>query len=302
MKTTLVSKYDYLFKHNIENHVKNIIIYTENDNWSINQDYSNIDIKEHNIWKNLFNKVYDDAFMYGTDMYRKGMNILADNIDNFKYQIPNLSNISKIIYKNTQWNIKVVAGFVDEVIFFELLKEKNFPSSDIIRLSQRFYDKYKNTNVRNDLSYTPEPDIFHEIFGHAPFLLDKKYAQLMNDIGSLGYDIIFNENLSEDLKSHNLKRLQNFVWWTLEFGLIKSSCDLGYEIYGAGILSSYNEIQNVIKYIKSKDKNVIEYDIEKVVMNRFDYSDLQDRYYAIESFDTLVDSFYSNKDIFLYKG
>ena len=83
MKTDLISKYDYLFKHNIENHIKNIIIYKENDNWSIKQDYSNIDVKAHIIWKNLFSKVYDDAFMYGTDMYREGMNILANNIENF---------------------------------------------------------------------------------------------------------------------------------------------------------------------------------------------------------------------------
>ena len=57
MKTTLHSKYDYLFKHNVKNHVKNIIIYGENDNWMINQNYKNIDNEEHNIWKELFKKV-----------------------------------------------------------------------------------------------------------------------------------------------------------------------------------------------------------------------------------------------------
>ena len=302
MKTDLTSKYDYLFKHNIENHVKNIIIYKENDNWSINQNYGNIDVNEHHIWRNLFEKVYNDALKYGTDMYRDGMNILINNNVTFKNKIPNLNNISKILNKKSGWNIEVVAGFVDEVIFFELLKEKRFPSSDIIRLSDRFYKKYKNTNVRNDLSYTPEPDIFHEIFGHAPFLLNNQYAKLMNDVGHLGCEIIFDNAISEDLKSHNLKRLQNFVWWTLEFGLVNSSNNLGYEIYGAGILSSHNEIQNVLKYIKYNSDKIIKYDIEKIVMNRFDYSDLQDRYYVIESFNALIDSFYSNKDIFLFKG
>jgi len=302
MKTTLVSKYDCLFKHNIENHVKNIIIYKEDDNWSIDQDYENIDIQEHCIWKDLFDKVYKDAIKYGTDMYRKGMNTLVSNNELFKNKIPNLNNISATLNKNTGWNIKVVAGFVDEVIFFELLRIKNFPSSDIIRLSDRFNNKYKNTNVRNDLSYTPEPDIFHEIFGHAPFLLNNQYAQFMNDIGHLGCEIIFDDSISEDLKSHNLKRLQNFVWWTLEFGLVKSSNNLGFEIYGAGILSSYNEIQNVLKFTNHNAGNIINYDIDKVAMNRFDYSDLQDRYYIIESFDSLIDSFHSNKDIFLFNG
>ena len=49
MKTDLISKYDYLFKHNIENNIKNIIIYKEEDNWSISQNYENIDKKEHVI-------------------------------------------------------------------------------------------------------------------------------------------------------------------------------------------------------------------------------------------------------------
>ena len=235
-------------------------------------------------------------------MYREGLNILIEKNATFKNKMPNLNKISLILNKYTDWNIKVVAGFVDEVIFFELLKNKFFPSSDIIRLSDRFYNKYRNTNVRNDLSYTPEPDIFHEIFGHAPFLLNDKYCKLMHDIGHLGCEIIFNDSFSNDLRSHNLKRLQNFVWWTLEFGLINSSNELGYEIYGAGILSSYNEIQNVIEYIKNGNKKIINYDIEKVVMNRFDYSYLQDRYYVIDSFDKLIDSFNSNKDIFLFKG
>ena len=178
-----------------------------------------------------------------------------------------------------------------------MLKEKLFPSSDIIRLSKRFFNKYNDTSIRNELSYTPEPDIFQEIFGHSPFLLNENYAYLMEKIGELGCEIIFNSSLTKDLRSHNLKRLQNFVWWTLEFGLVKTDNDLGFDIYGAGILSSYHDIQNVISSIKN-NKNILPYSLVDVGLTRFDYSNLQDRYYYINSFDELIDDFENNKEFF----
>ena len=294
MKTSLTSKFDYLFKHNVRNHVKNIIIYSNNDKWSIDQ---SIDINDHAIWKELYDSAYMSAYNNSTNMYKKGLDIFCDKVNNFPFEIPNLQNISSIINDVTGWKIETVAGFVDEIIFFKLLSNKLFPSSDIIRQSNRFYTKYKDTNVRNDLSYTPEPDIFHEIFGHAPFLLSKEYCQLLQDIGILGCEIIENKLLSEDLKIHNLKRLQNFVWWTLEFGLIKGDNDKDIRIYGAGILSSSNEVNHALK-----SSNIIDYNIETIIMTRFDYSELQDRYFIIDSFDNLIKSFNENKSLFFYNG
>ena len=66
-------------------------------------------------------------------------------------------------------------------------------------------------------------------------------------IGLLGYEIIKNKReLGPDLVAHNLKRLQNFSWWTYEYGLLKNygetdhlrreRNDIDYEIYGAGII------------------------------------------------------------------
>ena len=296
MQTAKKSKYDYLFKHNIDNYVKNIIVYNKKDVWSIDQAYELIDNEEHIIWKNLFRKVRPHAYNSSSDMFKNGLDFLCSHANEFDSKIPNLDNISKLIMNETGWQIKTVSGFVDEVIFFELLANKFFPSSDIIRLSNRFYDKYKNTNVKNVLSYTPEPDIFHEIFGHAPFLLNKDYSLLLEKIGKLGCSILSSKVLSEDLITHNLKRLQNFVWWTLEFGLVEASNSRGYEIYGAGILSSFDEIEHVV----NNKANIIEYNFEEIIMTRFDYSNLQDRYYLIDSFNTLLNDFDRNQDQFFY--
>ena len=37
-------------------------------------------------------------------------------------------------------------------------------------------------------------------------------------------------------------------------------------------------------------------------MTRFDYSELQDRYFIIDSFDDLIKSFNENKSLFFYNG
>ncbi len=66
-------------------------------------------------------------------------------------------------------------------------------------------------DIQNDEGYTPEPDIFHDIQGHIPFLMNKEYANFMHEVGVLGDAILKNErNLDPELVAHNLKRLQNF--------------------------------------------------------------------------------------------
>ena len=208
-----------------------------------------------------------------------------------------------------------VAGFLDETLYFYLNANRKFPVTDIIRQSPRFDEKYSGVKIENEAGYVPEPDIFHDIQGHIPFLMNKDYADFMHDVGILGYEILKDERgLGKDLVYHNLKRLQNFAWWTYEFGLLKNDGDtdkfrrqpndIEYEIYGAGIVSSYDETLNIVKCAKneSKKSEFLPYDIEEIVMTCFDYSSLQNRYYIVDSLENLYNSFRDNRDIFWYEG
>ena len=145
--------------------------------------------------------------------------------------------------------------------------------------------------------------------------MNKDYAQFMWEIGVLGDEIIKDKGgLGPDLVSHNLKRLQNYAWWTYEYGLIKNTGesdkfrrvanDIDYEIYGAGIISSYNEVTNVVECAKgrSDQSKFVPYDIDELVITCFDYSNIQDRYYVIESMESLYDSFQNNKELFWFEG
>ena len=305
------TKYNHLFENVIPNAVGGIRIFGKNDNYAKPQDYDNVLNLENRIWAELFQNLEFLLDQYSSREYLLGLRSLP--IPNNMF--PEFGAISPLIENSTGWTLISVAGFLDEELFFDINKKRQFPVTEIIRQSPRFAEKYAGIDIQNDDGYTPEPDIFHDIQGHIPFLMNKKYAEFMWEIGVLGDEILKDERgLGPDLVAHNLKRLQNFAWWTYEFGLIKNTGDtdpfrrvandMDYEIYGAGIISSLDEVTNVVKCAKgeSSQSKFLPYNIEEMIMTCFDYSNIQDRYYVIDSMDSLYKSFRANQQLFWFEG
>ena len=305
------SKYDKLFKNVIPNSIQGIKIFSSTDAYVIDQRYDKVTNLENRIWSKLFQNLELELDRYASKEYLLGLRSLP--IPNNRF--PNFNEISPLIENATGWSLLPVAGFLDEELFFEINTKKQFPVTDIIRKSPRFDEKYSEIKIENKAGYTPEPDIFHDVQAHTPFLMNKDYANFMWEIGLLGYEILKDKKkLGRDLVVHNLKRLQNFSWWTYEYGLLKNDGktdylrteknDIEYEIYGAGIISSFDEVRNVVSCAKGKSNQskFIPYNIEEVVMTCFDYSHIQDRYFVIDSMKELYKSFLENKEIFLFEG
>ncbi len=305
------TKYDHLFKHIIPNAVGGVLIFGANDAYEKPQQYNAVTNLENKIWGDLFLNLEPLLDQYATKEYLMGVQALPIPHDRF----PEFAAISPIIENSTGWQLVPVAGFLDEALFFDLNSQRKFPVTDIIRRSPRLAEKYKGVEIRNDEGYTPEPDIFHDIQAHIPFLMNKTYADFMHELGILGNALIQDERgLGPELVAHNLKRLQNFAWWTCEFGVVKASPatdtyrhkknDIDYEIYGAGIISSFDETNNVIQCATgaSDRSKFLPYDIEEIVLTRFDYSNIQDRYFVVDSMSDLYHSFNNNKNLFWYEG
>ena len=106
---------------------------------------------------------------YASKEYLLGLRSLP--IPNNRF--PNFDEISPLIENATGWSLLPVAGFLDEELFFEINTKKQFPVTDIIRESPRFDKKYSETKIENKAGYTPEPDIFHDVQGHVPFLMNE---------------------------------------------------------------------------------------------------------------------------------
>jgi len=298
--------FDHLFLNNNQISIDGLIIYTDNDQWKLDFNI-NVNNEENQIWSTLFNNTMDIAKKYASKEFNQGHKILQLNSN----KIPNFDQISTKINKLTNWSLQPVAGFIDEHIFFKLNSQKKFPSTTLIRLSKKIIDKYNGIKITNTTGYTPEPDIFHDIFGHAPFLTNPQFCDFLADIGCLGIEIIKNDRgYPLELVEHNIKRLQNFVWWSYEFGLLKkqtttsSENDIDYEIYGAGILSSENEIENIVNCAKkvSDHSKFLPFDIEEMALTRFDYSTIQNRYFVADNMEHVYDTFNQNKDVFFYSN
>ena len=304
-------KYDHLFSNIIPNSIEGIKIFGKNDKYLKPQKYEEITDVENSIWADLFKNLEPLLNQYASKEYLVGLNSLSISKNIF----PNFKEISPLIYNASGWKLLPVAGFLDEELFFEINRKRQFPVTDIIRKSPRFEEKYSDNQIKNNKGYTPEPDIFHDVQAHVPFLMDVGFADFIWEVGVLGNEIIKDKRkLGSDLVAHNLKRLQNFAWWTYEYGLIKKNQksdkyrlipnDIDYEIYGAGIISSHDEVKNIIKCAKGNSSlsKFLSYDIEEIILTCFDYSHIQDRYYVIDSMKSLYHSFKENRELFFYEG
>jgi phenylalanine-4-hydroxylase len=177
-------------------------------------------------------------------------------------KIPALKDLSHVFYKTTGWKIARVPGLIHEQDFFAMLKRKVFPSTDYIR-------------GKDELDYTPAPDLFHDMFGHMPMLTDPNFASFYRMFGEAAFKA----------KGEDRKKLETFHWFTVEFGLIRKH--EGMRIYGAGIISSLGEVQHAL----SGDVKVIDFEPEKIVNQEYDVWHLQPALFAIDSFEQLQKGF-----------
>ena len=177
-------------------------------------------------------------------------------------KIPYLKELSHVFHKTTGWKVARVPGLIQSQNFFELLRRRVFPSTDYIR-------------GKEELDYTPAPDLFHDIFGHMPLLTNKSFASFYQKFGEAALNA----------KGADSVKLETFHWFSVEFGLINNP--EGRRIYGAGVLSSLKEVQHSLSDLVE----VNPFDPEKIVVQEYDVWHLQPILFAIDSFEQLEEGF-----------
>ncbi|EFN54228.1 hypothetical protein CHLNCDRAFT_24756, partial [Chlorella variabilis] len=135
-------------------------------------------------------------------------------------EVPQLEDLSLVLQQQTGFRIRPVAGLLHPRLFLQGLAYKTFHSTQYMRHVSR-------------PDYTPEPDVVHELIGHVPMLADPAFAELVHAIGiaSLGAD------------EKQIWHLTKIYWYTVEFGVVREGGDV--KAFGAGILSSYGELQHM---------------------------------------------------------
>jgi phenylalanine-4-hydroxylase len=230
----------------------------ERPDWTIDQGWENYTADEHAVWKTLFERQTKLLPGRACDEFVQGMQALPIDAD----RIPDFRRLSDVLARHTGWQVVAVPGLVPDEVFFDHLAHRRFPAGHFIR-------------KRNQLDYLEEPDVFHDVFGHVPMLMNPVIADYIQAYGAGG------------LRAQKLGVLPNLArvyWYTVEFGLVTQP--EGLRIYGSGIVSSYTE---TVFALDDRSPNRIRFDLERAMRTRYRIDDFQETYFVVSNLEKLLE-------------
>jgi len=230
----------------------------ERPDWTIDQHWEHYTAAEHAVWRTLFNRQTKLLPRRACDEFVQGMRALPIGAE----KIPDFRRLNEVLSKRTRWQVVAVPGLVPDEIFFEHLANRRFPAGQFIRKPEQ-------------LDYLEEPDVFHDVFGHVPMLMNPVIADYIQAYGVGG------------LRAQKLGVLQHLArvyWYTVEFGLLLQPD--GLRIYGSGIASSYTES---VFALDDASPNRLRFELERVMRTRYRIDDFQETYFVLGTLEELLE-------------
>lgn len=228
--------------------------------WTIDQGWDNYTPAEHATWKTLYERQMRLLEGRACDEFVSGMKALPIAAD----CIPDFRRMSEVLMKHTGWQVVAVPGLVPDDVFFNHLAHRRFPAGQFIRRADQ-------------LDYLEEPDVFHDVFGHVPMLMNPIMADFIQAYGEGG--------LRAQQLGH-LDMLARVYWYTVEFGLVRQKGNTGdLRIYGGGIASSYSES---IFSLDSPSPNRVLFDLPRVMRSLYRIDDFQETYFVLDKLEDLL--------------
>ena len=224
----------------------------------IDQDYAAYTCEQHGIWAELVRRRMPQLERHAAQEYLDGFEALCLPYD----RLPDLAAVSAKLERRTGWNATPVSGFMPAPAFFEMLAARRFPTTTWLR-------------SRDSLEYTPEPDIFHDVFGHVPMHAHPVFADFLAQYGQLCVRI-------DDWGI--LERLGRVFWYTVEFGLIRQRGRV--KVYGSGLISSNGECSSVL----NGGCAIRPFALDDVLRTPVKVDEMQPLLFAIDSFDEIYEA------------
>jgi phenylalanine-4-hydroxylase len=170
---------------------------------------------EQNVWRTVCRELERKHERYAVREFLEGKARVGLPTDH----VPSLDEVSSRLEPVSGWRYLPAAGLVPLEQFYGSLADQRFYSTQYVR------------HPAVPL-YTPEPDIIHEVIGHGHLLATPTFGELHRQAG------VATRRLTE---KENILFLSKVFWFSLEFGTVIEDGEL--RAYGAGILSSYGEIE-----------------------------------------------------------
>jgi phenylalanine-4-hydroxylase len=214
---------------------------------------------QHAIWAELVRRRMPQLRDHAAQEYLDGFQQIGLREDT----IPNLAQVNRRLAPRTRWNATPVSGFLPPDAFFEMLAARQFPTTTYIR-------------GRESMEYTPEPDIFHDVFGHVPMHAHPVFADFLQHYGRVCAALMGDKE--------KLEKMGRLFWFTVEFGVIRQHGKV--KLYGSGLISSHGEGTHVIE----GRPEIRDFDLDLVLNQKFLVSEEQKVLYAVDSFDQIYEA------------
>lgn len=264
----------------------------------ITQEYEKYTRENHEVWRDLFERRWSvleeqisRTFIDGLKVLQlsgERLPLLNDLVLDRDCEVAGgvvlrkgttLPGINRFLGEFSDWGSHGVPGYLPAKAFFACLAARQFPTTVLIR-------------PREVMDYLPEPDIFHDVFGHVPLHASRVFADFLQTYGKAAM-------MCED--PIHIERLGRLFWFTVEFGLIRE--DGRVKVYGSGLVSSHGESAYSLHGQWEKkgrpgaeprsQREVAEwrpFDLNRVCDTPFDIDHYQPIYYVLESFEQLRDA------------
>jgi phenylalanine-4-hydroxylase len=212
--------------------------------------------EEHEVWHTIWTALGPAHREHACAEY---LDSLA-KLDFDRDRIPQLDEISRKVEAISGFRLEPVAGLVEPRVFLESLARGVFLCTQYIR--------HHSTPL-----YTPEPDVAHEIIGHAVTLASPRLAEINR---------LFGEAVRRTKSADELDRLARVYWFTIEFGVLRENGQI--KAYGTGLLSSAGELAEMHK------AELRPLDLDAAANHVYDPTHYQAFLFCAESFDEMYSS------------
>ncbi|MEZ5990395.1 MAG: phenylalanine 4-monooxygenase [Planctomycetota bacterium] len=187
-------------------------------------------------------------------------------------RIPQLAEVGALLAPRTGFRMEPVAGLVEARDFLAPLADGTFRSTQYIRHASRPF-------------YTPEPDVVHELIGHAASLADPDIAELSRAFG----------RAARAADDDELRRLERVYWYSLEYGLVRERGRV--KAVGAGLLSSFGELAQL-----EDGPRLLPFELGRIAATGYDPTRYQPLLFVAPSWAALVDELWTWLDAGGWRG
>ncbi|HYG10853.1 MAG TPA: phenylalanine 4-monooxygenase [Pyrinomonadaceae bacterium] len=209
--------------------------------------------EEHQLWRIVRDALRPQHQSHACAEYLKCVERLDLPCD----RIPQLREVSEKVETLSGFRLEPVGGLVTPRVFLESLAKGVFLSTQYIR--------HHSTPL-----YTPEPDVVHELLGHAVLLASEPIAELNRLVG---------EAVRRTRTDEALERLARVYWFTIEFGVLREAGEV--KAYGAGLVSSAGELDAMLR------AELRPLDLEAAARQEFDTTVYQPVLFCADSFESM---------------